>query len=144
MSILSWKFDLPKLVFGTRLQAWLVISNVKKQYYIMSNGKETNTKTRRQENRGKEWKKKRPKKRLRANLGDYNLNNYSNIGKYWAYMTCDSTRPSPLARVTGVQCIDFMTRLRTRLVNDCQIVILICQSLIQRIKEEIGKRDWEQ
>ena len=144
MSILSWKFDLPKLVFGTRLQAWLVISNVKKQYYIMSNGKETNTKTRRQENRGKEWKKKRPKKRLRANLGDYNLNNYSNIGKYWAYMTCDSTRPSPLARVTRVQSIDFMTRLRTCVVNDCQVLILIHRSLIERNKEEIQKRDWEQ
>ena len=55
--------------------------------------------------------------------------------KIYAYITCDSTLPSPLARVNRVQSIYFMTWasawLRTQLcstllVNDCRVVTPIC------------------
>ena len=55
-------------------------------------------------------------------------------------MTRDWTRPSPLAGVTQVQGIDFMTRPQlgltqpctTHLINDCRVVTPIRQSLVFR------------
>ena len=38
-----------------------------------------------------------------------NSTNNLDMGKYLAYTTRDSTRPSPLAQVTRVQSINFMT-----------------------------------